>query len=425
MTVPTAAPANACAGEAAARKTEWYARPGIVLTLLAGLVLLTALLVKTPVTGRDGDPRLSTTSTDPLGAQLFYELAGTFGFETRREVTPLVPNDSGIIFAVFDPTVEIDPTEAHQMLHHVRNGGALFVILGRGTRTLSDSLGITVNETGGTVLEHGNRSRCATPALFTRVGLWAGAAAHLYALNVPDTLRRNMQTITAVTGESARQAVSRPAVIGRSYGRGRMVVASDPDVLRNDALRDCSYGLDLDAMAALNYLRGGAGAPRTTIVFDEYHLGRGKPAGLMGVLRTYLVSTASGHTVLQVCAAGLLLLLAAATRVLPPRADLPVERRSPLEHVDALARAYAGVGATRTGTLRLVRGLQRRVGTPGKRSGSVGYDDEFLARVAEAKPALAADVALLRHSLGTTVTDAEFKEVGNAVRRIETTLTRT
>jgi hypothetical protein len=142
-------------------------------------------------------------------------------------------------------------------------------------------------------------------------------------------------------------------------------------------------------------------------------------------VQAYLAGTPSGHAVLQLCASGLLLLLAAAPRVLPPRVDRRVERRSPLEHVDALARAYLQVGATRTATLRLVRGLRRRVDRGMARGRAADRDESFLARVAETKPALAADVALLRNALSTSVTQAEFREVGNAIGRIEAALTRT
>ena len=59
------------------------------------------------------------------------------------------------------------------------------------------------------------------------------------------------------------------------------------------------------------------------------------------------------------------------------------------------------------------------------RSTTRQHDDLFLARVAESTPALAGDVELVRHALVHPVNTPQFIEVGNAIARIETTLTRT
>lgn len=400
----------------------WYARPLIVLPLLAVLIVATALLVKTPVTGREGDPRLSSTSTQPLGAKLFYELAARLGYQTQRATSGAIPLQGSAIVAILDPTVALTPLEVHDVLTHVRKGGALLVVLGDGTRVLSDSIGMRVEEPGGLLLSNTARGRpCSNPFAFTRTGLWFGTPS-FYGLAMADSILRSTQLILEVrTGAGNKR---RPTMVGLEYERGRMVVASDPDVLRNDALRDCSYGLDLAAVAALSYLRDTDGANRTRLIFDEYHLDRGQRTGMSGVVQSYLTTTPSGRTLLQLCVAGLLLLLAAAPRVLPPRADERIERRSPLEHVDALARAYAQVGATRTGVQRLVRGLQRRLGGSGKRAGSRS-ETEFLERVAETKPALARDVAVVVHALANSVTSAAFVDVGQALARIEAAFTQT
>lgn len=160
-------------------------------------------------------------------------------------------------------------------------------------------------------------------------------------------------------------------------------------------------------------------------MFDEFHQGGFARAGVSVLMRQYLLQQPSGRTVLQLCLAGILLLIAAIPRVLPPREDRRIERRSPLEHVDALARAYAQVGATRTGVLRLVRGLQRRLSGSSKRMTSLRNESEFLVRVAESKPELSLDVAAIRHALNNTVSQKQFVDVGNAIIRVEAALTRT
>ncbi|MEO7996768.1 MAG: DUF4350 domain-containing protein [Gemmatimonadaceae bacterium] len=414
----------------AAAQTVWYARPALVLSVLAILVLLTVLLVKSPASSRDGDPRLMTTSKSPLGASLLYELAHRLGYNVSRERTNRVPTDSQTILAVLDPVVELDAATVHAELQHVRGGGSLVVVLGDGTGVLSDSIGVSVQKIGGIVTPNFAREHnCNGRPSLSIYGLWASSAS-LYGLNIPDSLLARVTTFIVLGSGREKPEQRRRALIGMPFGAGRVVVASDPDVFRNDALRNCWYALDVPTVAALEYLRGGPAGTRTSLVFDEYHLELQHRPSVNKLIEQYLTSTASGRTLLQICAAALLLLLGAAPRVLSPREDRQLERRSPLEHVDALSRAYSQVGATRTGTLRLVRGLQRRVGAAVRRiaaksGGARQQDEEFLARVAESKPALAKDVAAVVHALGNSVDTTQFREVGSAIQRIEAALTKT
>ena len=143
----------------------------------------------------------------------------------------------------------------------------------------------------------------------------------------------------------------------------------------------------------------------------------------MGTVAAYLVGTGSGRTLFQLLAAGLILLLAAAPRLIPPRDPESIERRSPLEHVDALGRAYAQVGATRSATARLVRGVRRRVAGGATRGGSAGpgpdaSDDAFLDRAARDAPRIAGDVALIKKALHGGVPRREFASVGAALEQL-------
>jgi hypothetical protein len=175
-------------------------------------------------------------------------------------------------------------------------------------------------------------------------------------------------------------------------------------------------------MRMLAYL--GEDGRRGRIVFDEYHQGYGEQRGTMSAVAAYLVGKASGRTLVQLLAAGLLLLLATAPRLIPPRDPERIERRSPLEHVDALGRAYAQVGATRSATARLVRGVRRRVAGGSVRPDVDASDDAFLDRAGRDAPALAGDVALIRKALHTRLSRREFASVGAALEQLELSLTR-
>jgi hypothetical protein len=163
---------------------------------------------------------------------------------------------------------------------------------------------------------------------------------------------------------------------------------------------------------------------RTHIVFDEFHQGYGEQRGTMSAISRYLVGESSGRLLFQLLAAGLLLLLAAAPRLIPPHDPEHVERRSPLEHVDALGRAYARVGATRSATARLVRGVRRRLAGGSARITGEVSDDAFLDRALRDAPALRGDIELIRNALRSPVSRRDFALVGAALEHLELSLTR-
>jgi hypothetical protein len=136
----------------------------------------------------------------------------------------------------------------------------------------------------------------------------------------------------------------------------------------------------------------------------------------------FLVRQPVGRALLVVVAAGLVLLLAAAPRPLSPRDRETIERRDPLEQVDALAHAYEQVQASRTVAARLLRGVRTRLGESASRHLS---DDAFLAAAKAAVPERAADVEMIRQALRERVAPRDLPELGAALRRLEDSLTTT
>jgi hypothetical protein len=212
------------------------------------------------------------------------------------------------------------------------------------------------------------------------------------------------------------------AAVGFPYGNGRIVVIADPDLLRNDVLRRCSWGVDVIAVRMLEWLRAGGTSPRTTLAFDEYHQGYGSRPSVFTVTGSFLSDHPLGRAIVLAVVAGLVLLLAVSPRAIKPKHVERIERRDPLEQVDALAHAYEQVRATRTITARLVRGMRWRV-EHGGTAARARTDDVFLDAVAERNPSLAADVTVVRDALREPVSDRDLPEIGAALRRIEHTLT--
>ena len=431
---------------AAKPRAPWYARPRIVLPAFVALVLASALFTREVTIGRNGDPRLSTYHTQPQGASLFFELTDRLGWSSERRLVAQAPPGDTIIHAVLSVAAPLRGREAHQLLEQVRAGAGLLLVLDPGGDALGDSLHIGVEARGSYIraVQAEAPGVCPdSPRSF--FPLWPDDRAHLYGLRFtaprpPGEIPAFVMLGAAPAGSGVQpvdptRAPRRdtagvptgplPAVVGFPLGLGRVVVASDPDFLRNDVLRECSYGLDVRAVRALEYLRDGGSAPRSTLLFDEFHQGYGRQPGTTRAVAGYLMGTRSGHFLFQMLGAGLVLLAALAPRALAPTHQERIERRSPLEHVDALARAYGQVDATRTAVAQLVRGMRRRLERGAIRARATRTDEAFLARAQEKVPELAADVTVVRRALGERVSARELEAAGAALQRIETSLKRT
>ncbi|CAN5783985.1 hypothetical protein BH11GEM1_BH11GEM1_11640 [soil metagenome] len=404
---------------------EWWTRPGVVLPVVGSIVLIVALFTPQAASGRFGDPRLSSHLTSALGARVLHDMASRLGWRTvRRDSVPApVSFDGRTIHAVLAPVTPVLSAEAHAYLQAVRGGDALLLVL-EGRTPLSDSLGVTHSTRGGVLPSIGAAEPSCAARRVLAPPLWPDARVHLLGLRWLKGVPADRVGFAPLQVEAFGSPHPGDAAAGFSLGRGRVVVVADPDLLRNDVLRHCRWGADTIAVRMLEWLRAGGPVPRTTLVFDEYHQGFGSRPGVAGVTTEFLLSHPVGRTVLAAVFAALVLLLAAASRAIRPAEVVRVERRDPLEQVDALAHAYEQVHATRTISARLLRGVRRRVDR-GSPAGIARADDQFLERTAERNPALAGDVGVVRRALHETIPDRDLTAVGAALRRIEQTLTTT
>ncbi|NUP72283.1 MAG: hypothetical protein HOQ16_13785 [Gemmatimonadaceae bacterium] len=406
------------------RGLDWWVRPRVVLPIVGAFVVLVALLTPQPELGRMGDPRLSSHLAGGLGARALAETAERFGFDVVRRDSVGAPSPSDArgtaIHAVLAPVLPMTGEEAHRYLDAVRAGDGLLLVFD-GRNALSDSLGLWRTRGGILYRMPDDSTDCHRRDFMPP--LWPDGKVHLYGLRWVRGAPRDRIVLAALQGQG-RDTVPDEAAAGFALGRGRVVAIPDPDFLRNDVLRRCEWGADVLAMRMLEWLRAGGDRPRTALVFDEYHQGFGRAPSALGTSAHFLVAHPIGRALLMVALAGLILLAAAAPRPLPPVDPARIERRDPLEQVDALAHAYEQVGATRTITLRLWRGLRARVdgASPLARGRS---DEAVLAAIEAADPAVRDDVALVRRALRESVTTRELSDVGAALRRLEASLTTT
>jgi len=416
--------------------------------------MLVLAVLLTPEEGENRESRLTTTSASARAARGYAETLGRLGWTVRRRTAAYAgPNavapESGVVHAVLAPPIDLRAVEVSALLDAVRRGASLLVVVERGSR-LGDSLGVTTSRFGARLVpDPRDTLRCGARRSSLGIGAtalgWPDGMVHTLWLTPPraasDTTRRRTTMdpplapapgavdFLVARPEDSREArpsaVRLPAARGWPLGRGRVVVVADPDLLRNDVLRVCRWGAGVTAVRMAEWLGATSGGART-IVFDEYHHGEGNGAPPMRVVARTLGTTRGGHVVAQLAIAALVLLGAAGARAIAPLPRPRVARRSPLEHVDALALAYAQVGATRLAARRLAHGLRRRhargVGRGAHAAGDDG-DASFLRAVALRHPAVAADVDRLLRATERAVPADELPSVAASAAAVDRILT--
>lgn len=398
-----------------------------LIILAAVLLFFIVVAVFTPQRTLSDDWRASSLSAEPRGARIAYELAARLGWRVSRTIADSIVPDERTVVVVLDPQLPFRAKEAHALLNGVRRGGALLYAMH--DDVLNDSLRVRAGAPGYEVRPDSSEPRsaaCDVPRPFSDRVISSFQENSLYLLAVEDSgaLRVPVDTLLRVRAERQERDSATPpllpAVIGFPLGKGRVVVVADVDLFRNGNVRVCAWDAAVQVVRMFEYLRGGGGErSRTALLFDEYHQGRGVRPGTTRAITRYLQQTPSGKALAHLGIAGVVLLLALGPRSLTPRDPERIERRSPLEHVDALARAYWQVHATRTATRRLLRGVRRRTEHRFGGTQREGSDETFLEWVNERMPLRRDDVTLVQRALSTPLPRKDFPPVGDALRRLE------
>ena len=419
-----------------------WLRPRYVLAALAALLVLAVFV--TPQDEQDAGSRSMTSYGDgEWGLLGFYRVLDRLRIPVARRLLPIrAPLDSDAVYVVLAPAIDPSARDASALLDAVKRGAGLVVVAENGA-PLSDSLHVGRSKPRRLPL-HAATDTLFTPARDSAKGSGASGTrgdsasegrswfAHpgeqrasdfrQYVIGAPrsdsDTTRVFApDTLTLLTARAdSAGSPTRPVVLGRRVGRGRIVVLSDANFLRNDALKHGD-----GAVLAVRLLEWVARGERMPVVFDEYHQGFGSHDRLTRTILLGLARDPAGRAALQGSLAALLLLLALAVRPIAPVRREIIERRSPLEHVGALSRAYAAIGATRLASRRLLRGLRRR--HPLGATGALD-DDGYLALLRDRAAGTAADAAFLRRAIREPLPAAEFARAGPAIDHIERTLTQ-
>lgn len=347
---------------------------GLVVVLLLVIVLLAALAGTAADPDDRDDPRASTWVRSADGAAALYWTLQELGVPVRRRTGPFLDEDSlrGVV-AVLAPYEPLSAEEANAVAEHVRGGGTLIYAPGefevRGP--VLDTLGLAPRWLRGVAVwtDSGRTARPPRPHPWTEgVGAVRGFQRAFHDTSA--VLRTpGVETLLAVDGA--------PAALTWRMGRGRVVALADARPLRNGQLRESGAAV-VFARAAADVARG------DTVWFDEYHHGFGGNAGLMGGMMRHADRVLPTGVWVQLLLAVALLLWAAGRRFGAPLQPPPLRRRSPLEHVEALAGAYRQAGARRTARRLLVAGLARRLGR--RVPADEAAQAEMLGRMARQSP---------------------------------------
>jgi hypothetical protein len=451
------------------------ARRGTLITLGVLAVLITVIVLLTPVSDNAFDTRLTTTKYGPGNARLAADLARRLGWQVRIDnaslIAPGATLDTTAIYAVFGGPTPLTLAERKALLTAVRSGAALLVApSGDGTMALLDSLGLRTGKSG--LVVQTPLGPCAADAdplaglrVRTRMLTFDTAPPKLHRdaapavpyprqarvllasnVSVPDSSSDDDEADDTVADTTRRTAVAdsarrpaaaettrrpavadtstrlarpvpastepRPTVVAFALGRGRVVAMADPDVLRTDQLRSCAMGSALTVVRGLEYLSEGR-AHR--VIFAEYYQSDTSD-GATVVVWEWLRFNPLGRAVLTLMGAAILLLLARGRRTLAPVYRAREERRSALEHVDALATAWQVVRGTRTVARMLSRGIRRRHAAGRWRTLD---DTAFLAALAERHPAIADDAARLTRAMDTPVAPSDLPALREAAAHID------
>lgn len=396
----------------AERRGSRWLRPRYIFAF-AALVLIATLLF-TPAGDLGANSYAITTfSAHPYGARGVYEVAERLGWRAERRVTPMDTTlDSRATYLIISPPNPLSATETGELLRAVRSGARALVSPVART-PLADSLGVHrtgMRAFGSSVVGDPDSvgERQAQAAAISLAAMHVGRFD--FALATDSTVTSTASTLAHIK----RDGEEEPAIMSLRIGNGEIVAIADANFLRNVVARR-GDGAVL-AVRLLEWLDPGR---ERALVFDEYHQGFGVHRSLLRTVLGALFLTAPGRAFVQLVAAGLILLLVYGVRPIAPLKRRSIERRSPLEHVGALARAYQQTGATRAGTQRLLRGLRRR--RPLGATGALD-DESYLSLVISRKPELADDVERVRTALARPLPASEWVAVGSAIDHIERTI---
>lgn len=369
----------------------------VAVAALTALAFVVAVLVRPGNGATATDERPSTFLAGPGGSRALLEATRALGIEVRRfrerprELQARLADGTRQAFVVIGPSYGFTPPERSFLVGF--NHQADLVLAGESASSLMRCFGYRVKAMrfdSVQAMAPGHRFAAAPWVHATleptheRVDEDSARAFDVGRSSCTVPLFRGVDTLLL---SSPRRLVAlrlRRADLDRS-----VILLADEELLRNRTLRRTDAGPFVLRLFRGRYRR---------IVFEEYHHGYGAQGSLAGAALAWSRRSPWGWAAWQVALVGLLALLFAGVRFGPARPGIPRARRSPLEHVRALATALAAARGHDEAIGAIVRGLRRRLVPLALRGRAPGDWRAWLAQLERpaASPAVKASLALLR-----------------------------
>jgi len=358
-------------------RTELAAGLALLLVLGAGAALLGSRRARV----EDDDARRSTFLAKPQGARGWAEALERLGVRVERwrrraPDAARLPDRPRSVFAVIDPSLELDAYDARLLTGWAQAApGRDLLLVGAGAEAamrcygyaivpLRDSSPVGVAGTGAAARGGVRRAYTRHVLVAETVGIADSGALGGEAdfsrerCGTPSVMQAR---VLAQTG-TRRPAALRLAVAGDgSTAPHAVTLVADGRLFTNRALRTTTAGELALGLVAGRYDR---------VVVDEYHHGFRAGGSFAAALLAWSTSSPWGWALWQLAVVAVVALAAAGVRFGPARAGIERKRRSPLEHVEALATALAARQGHDVAVRLLVRGLRRRLGQPPAAAGS-------------------------------------------------------
>jgi hypothetical protein len=338
----------------------------LVAVSVAALVVAAVVGMREVQGDRLADNRLSTYSTGPGGAKGLAETLRRLGLTVQPRRYALFdladdtgPADARRLLAFLDISV---PTaqEIAAVRRYVARGGRIFVAGYTGIERCfgyrSRPAGWPEFRTDSVAIDLSDRRVPAAERV-----LWRVPAESLRAEAESDDegATQPCATLPATSLQTLlRAGDGRPVALRlRFRAGGEAILLADSRYLRNRVLKETDVGL----VVVPWFLDGRTRA----VTVDEYHQGYGDKSWLVSTAWRWLTSNPAGWAMLQLVGVGLVAVAVAAVRFGPPRRVIETRRRSPLEHLEALAAGLEGAAGVDTAVGLTVSGLRRRLGRAG------------------------------------------------------------
>jgi hypothetical protein len=308
------------------------------------------------------DVRRSSLRTTPDGVAAWSRSLDRLGLHIQERFRSFTAAPiSGSALVLLEPIQPPSAAEVGRALTWAREGGVI-VYSPSYASLLLDSLGLSIERRslapGADAAPGPSRLR---PHRWTS-GIESDSLIFTWSLE-PDSVSPPPWTPLAVVAGSEDVTLA-----WVPEGEGGVLVTSEAAPLSNGSLQSSAFAAVV-TRALLDLLPAG-----DTVVFAEYHQGI-EGRGLFSETFRMARSTPVGRVLLDLAAVAVVLLLLSGRSFGAPGPEPETDRRSPLEHVEALGHIYENAHADRAVARRLVLGAVRR---SGQRPGGAETELEIL-----------------------------------------------